>query len=342
MKRLLVFLATLLAIASTAWALPFPCEDTAGSWTSGSGGVYEYVCTQPTGKHFTCTVAIKVSTNPDTYCHMLYTGDWDNTNSDFSYSATYSSGTCNNPSHWSGTLQVGGACQLLRDSQFPPAFGWPTAYRGTFTNGNINFVCEVPDRENGGAFVGWGGILNTYAEFVATLHDPNDSNFNFSGRETKEIVTLLPGGCPYNGGLSQGGTWDADPTYSDSVGYSDYENTGSPPTYAPDAVGFQDYNTAMLPGTNVIMGIQRNYAQTLPCSITATQYMYIDCQDTNGDGGTNWQLYETHNNVVTIGDGTLEVKRGTADSGVENWGLTRKDWSWLDLFPVPVFFYPFY
>lgn len=325
MRPSIVFVITLLAMSGAVTASVGPCDDIAGHWVDVNAPYITYDCTQAANKSFTCTWTS--APHPGNTCVMTYTGNWDNTNLYFTYSAAYVSGTCS-PSSWSGKLGVINQCSQMSDSQIDNWGGsgsW-TQVRGT---DGTHLVCEVPGTqgnggvytggENASVFIGWGGTPNSWANYTATLNDHNDSNFNFSGRQTQEIVTLVSNGCSASFGIQSGGVWDPDVTHNYSVGWANGVSS-------PDSVGFSTNDL----GLTYLWSIQRNYGLTLPCSITTQQEMWIDCPDANGDGGTTWVQYEVHNNVRTIGDGTITIFRNGAQAGPIDWGMPRSVWRWMD------------
>jgi hypothetical protein len=323
-KRFIVFFAMLLLTSATLATDQTACDDIYGHWFDGNRPYVTYDCNEDETQNprtFTCTYDYKPV--PGTECKMSYSGHWDSTNLNFTYSATYVSGTCV-PSSWSGTMALSVSCSQMNDSHFYLASQFPME-RGTDAT---HLVCEVPTSETSSTYTSWtvsadGGITRTYAGFTAKLNDTNHTNFNFGGRTTRENLTQLSNTCSPGiptSILPSGivSSWSPDDDNNYSVGW--LVGTGR----ADDAVGFQNG------GGVYIQNTQHNYSLTLPCTVTTKQEMQINCPNANGDGGTSWPVYETHNITMTVGDGTFDVSRNGTHAGPISWGLTRQDWRFLD------------
>lgn len=309
MKRLtLLFVVNFLCNAAV---MGHACSDVAGTWGVSpppADGIY-YVCTQTAVGGFTCAVTLENEDN--TACHMSYSGTGFNDSTGYNtYDATYVSGSCahwHTPASWSASLSMGGAaCNLISDGAevFVGDTGW-IAQRSAIeipgTSGNGG--------ENPSVWDGWqtgnGGSGQFNGSWHATLKDLSDTNYNFGGRSTSEGAphitsnTCLPANDP-----SPNDVW--------TPGYNNNYSVGDP---GDDGVGF--------PGIANIIVIQKHYKVVLPCTITIQQIMSINC-------ATGWCPYETHNLLITTGDGTFTVSRN-GDSHMKAAGATRKVWRWMDL-----------
>jgi hypothetical protein len=101
--------------------------------------------------------------------------------------------------------------------------------------------------------------------------------------------------------------------YPDSSNYS----VASSPGTQDDITGVLGFATNGL--RYVVTQNRAKYNQTLPCTISLTQKMEIDCDD--GTGGLTWTAtgspYETHtNDYLTIDTETISAQRNTTNGDV--------------------------
>lgn len=325
MKKLILgLLATLLCTA--AYADSIAPSDPTGTWTN-STGPDTYVCTETS-----CTVTL---TNFSTTCHAIY-GSFSFDGQYVNYVATYVSGTCSYGTSWNGYFSID---PVLSGAGFTTC---EMMDRDTSANLWISTVgrsggCEMPTGEGSGTFKAWvlnsnifgGANFDAYAQFTAPLVDSNNAGYNFSGRQTNEVITLqTPVGCVPAGvpqmtvdDIKQGGIgWTVDHDNNYSVGWSGLNS------YAPDSVGFYTQG-----GYNYIVSVQRNYAQALPCTITTKQQMLMYTYDGNpNDNPTLVNYGPNQTNTFVIGDGTLKITRNGASSPTASVGLPRAVWRFQD------------
>lgn len=333
MKRLPIFLATLMLTLITAGTssanVTSACLGILGYWSNIQHAHLKVDSFNSSSLAFSGTYNSEANPN----CQMTYSGTWDAAIQGWDYTTAYVSGTC--PAPWTGhiTGATGAGCTNFSDDHF-------TVYWNRKDSTYTNNDCEVPGTPgtggnvNGEASSVWDGNITTnlYYEAASVFHAGFADHFvfqpfSFSGRHDTETIVGPNDMCLGTTVQDElnGSTWNVD-QYNDSVGL-----------VLDDKIGLRISDDGTLTPVDYVSKVLHQYELALPCSITTTQTMAIDCPDSNG-GSTTIQ-YEVHENVISIYDGYMKIGRNGIYGNPIYIGKTRQIYKWDDGTAWPLEFY---